>query len=216
MFFEIAKNMKEIRNMMKVAEEEALERPRQLQNLTATYEGLIKRDFPEFDVREFLGTAETILLGYFNSIENGELNTSSTWSPNLKSAVKCFLEDVHSKGEKHYYDDILIHKSCISQYSSKAGSKTIKVEIACEYTYGICKGSTWVIHKQRNQYKYQLEAVYIQDVSQLGNGSMKGHYCPSCGAPITQVGSGKKCSYCGTGIQEINTRLWVFEGIKKC
>ena len=46
--------------------------PRTLQNLTNTYSQLIARDFPEFDVRQFLSRAENLLVHILNSIESGE------------------------------------------------------------------------------------------------------------------------------------------------
>ena len=39
-------------------------------------------------------------------------------------------------------------------------------------------------------------------------------FCPNCGAPIKMLGT-KVCPYCGTGITELNIRVWRINGTKE-
>ena len=191
--------------------------PRQLQNLTQTYTGLIKRDFPEFDPGPFLTRAENTMVCILNSIEEGRITDGRFLSDNLRAKVNGLITDIQSKREKWHFDGIHVHKSCISGYRSLAGSKVISVQMALQYAHHISRDDKLVSGShQINQYKYQIDAVYIQDVRRLGDASMKGHHCPSCGAPVTQTGTGKACIYCGTGLTEINVRIWTFDNYKRC
>lgn len=206
-----------ISSVANMVAQEANNTPRQLQNLTSTYTSIIKRDFPEFDAQEFLSRAENVLLLVLNSIESTTLSPSKELSENLRRKVSAIIEDIKSKGERWFYDNIHIHKSCISKYSSNAGSKIIRVEISIEYAHGIEKDGKLISgSRTATQHKYAIEAVYIQDVTKLGDGSMKGHNCPNCGAPVKQVGDDKFCVYCGTGLKEVNVRIWTFDNYSKC
>jgi endogenous inhibitor of DNA gyrase (YacG/DUF329 family) len=198
--------------------EEASLRPRQLQNLTNTYAELIRRDFPEFDPQEFLSTAEGILLFILSALENQNHDTHPQVTPQLLMQVRETLKDIQSKNERWYFDDITIHKSAIAKYQKKNGSLEIHVECAISYRYRVEKDEPIGIESQEtplHQYKYNLTAVYVQNVDQLGQGSMKGHNCPNCGAPVTSLGENKKCTYCGTGLTEINSRIWLFDHYKR-
>lgn len=191
--------------------------PRQLQNLTNTYTEIIRRDFPEFDAKEFLTSAENTLVSVLNSLESGNIDNKSKLSPNLMRKLEETITDIKSKGEKWFFNDIYVHKSCIAKYNSLAGSKMIRVEIALQYGHGIYKNGKMISGSNTiQQYKYSIDAVYVQDVTKLGTGSMHGHNCPNCGAPVKQLGEGKFCSYCGTGLKEVNVRIWTFDNYSRC
>jgi len=212
----------ELLSLAKVTEaqisEEAALRPRQLQNLTNTYSELIRRDFPEFDPQAFLSSAEGVLRFVLNALERQSLETYPQLSPQLIQQIKDAIEDLKSKGETWYFDDVTIHKSAISAYKKRSGSLEIHVECAISYRYRVESSDVESSDQQLApiaQYKYQLIAVYVQNVDLMGQGSMIGHNCPNCGAPITSLGDNKKCSYCGTGLTEVNSRIWLFDHYKR-
>ena len=191
--------------------------PRTLQNLTNTYSQLIARDFPEFDVRQFLTRAENLLVQILNSIESGEgigISEHKDISSNLISKVDNLIEDIKSKGENWHYDDIYVHGSAIADYGYSMGKRTIKVEIALQYRFS--NSDAGVRSSNLDQYKYSLDAIYIQDVDKLGDNSFKGHNCPNCGAPVKSIGEGNYCQYCGSGLMEVNVRIWTFDNFTRC
>jgi len=193
--------------------------PRSLSNLTNTYSQIIERDFPELDVRQLLTSAENMLVKILNCIESCEVlsqDSEKCLSKNLVDKINNQIEDIKSKGEKWFFDDIYVHKSAISDYNYRSGKRTIRIEIALQYCYSVSSGGVNQNKSKLDQYKYVVEAVYIQDVDKLGDNSMKGHSCPNCGAPVKEVGDGKFCRYCGTGLMEVNVRIWTFDNYNRC
>lgn len=206
-----------LRTITKMAAQENAQTPRQLQNLTSTYAGLIKRDFPEFDAQEFLSMAENTLVLALHALESKHIPPDANFSPNLRTKIQGLIADINSKRETWFFDDIYIHKSCIAKYSSGAGTKIIRCEIALQYAHGVISGGTLVSgSRDIAQYKYTVDAVYVQDISKLSDGSMQGHKCPNCGAPVQELGTNKFCRYCGTGLREINVRIWAFDNYFRC
>lgn len=188
---------------------------RQIQNLTNTYEGIIRRDFPEFDAKEFLQTAESVLLNILNTLEEGCLHSEEYLTKGLKDTLLEQIRDLESRREKIRYDEILIHKSAIARYTKTTGSCVIMVEIALEYAYSRSQVQSTVETRKKAQYKYIVEAVYVQDIAKMSDQSMIGHNCPNCGAPVVELGENKFCRYCGSGLTEINMRIWRFNSYKK-
>ena len=62
---------------------------------------------------------------------------------------------------------------------------------------------------------YDVELLYVQDADAMGvyNEGL-GLTCPNCGAPVRNLGQ-KFCEYCGTGVIEVNTRVWKFNSVKE-
>lgn len=191
--------------------------PRQLQNLTNTYESIIRRDFPEFDVNEFLSMVEGVLKNILNSLEARHLINTDYMADVLIQDIDSTIEDIKSKNETWFFDDIYIQKSAISKYSKQSGSKVIRSEVALSYKYRVLKDGKIISEDSSSgQYKYWIETVYIQDASKFEEGSMIGHNCPNCGAPVVDVGENKFCKYCGSGLTEVNMRIWSFTRYKRC
>lgn len=192
------------------------EHPRQLQDLTKTYEQLIKRQFPEFDSREFLSQVEAGLLHLLNSLEAKYLDVQDNFSPNLSDYLQETIEDLKSKGETWHYDDIYIHNSAIARYEHGQGSWIIIAEIAIEYASWTEKNAQLMAgSKEKGQHKYEVQVLYVQDASKFGESSMFGHNCPNCGAPVVALGKDKYCRYCGTGLTEVNMRIWLIDKYKR-
>lgn len=210
------KNLRALINMMRMAEKqltaEAQNRPRQIQNLTQTYSELIRRDFPEFDAGAFLSQAENTLVEILSAIEMEHLEVKPSYSEHLIQHVDAVILDHRSKNERWYFDDIAIHKSAINRYRHAQGSYEIDVDIALEYRYAIGNRSP---DTPKTQHKYTIKAIYLQNKNVLGDGSLKGHNCPNCGAPVVKNGERTYCEYCQTGVTEINDRIWLFDSYQR-
>ncbi len=61
----------------------------------------------------------------------------------------------------------------------------------------------------KQQEKYNIDLVYIQDASQLSSGynTSYGTICPNCGAPITKLGD-KHCDYCSMAVHRKLVRMF--------
>ena len=69
----------------------------------------------------------------------------------------------------------------------------------------------------REQAKYNVEVMYIQDREMVENMDDMGlaMTCPHCGAPLPKLGA-KKCEYCDSPVVEFNIRTWNFCSVKEC
>ena len=62
---------------------------------------------------------------------------------------------------------------------------------------------------------YEVSLVYLQDADKMGvYGEGLGLSCPHCGAPVRNLGQ-KFCEYCGSGVIEVNTRVWKFNSVRE-
>ncbi len=62
---------------------------------------------------------------------------------------------------------------------------------------------------------FEVDLLYVQDADVMGvYEEGLGLSCPNCGAPIRNLGQ-KFCEYCGTGVIEVNTRVWKFNAVRE-
>ena len=68
----------------------------------------------------------------------------------------------------------------------------------------------------KHQTIYDIALVYIQDAHKMGVGVDDGIglNCPNCGAPIKNLGQ-KFCEHCGSGVIEVNSRVWHFDAVRE-
>lgn len=109
-----------------------------------------------------------------------------------------------------------IHKTVISDYKKDQGQVWMTLKSALEgYIYLVAEDK--VIEGERDylsQEVYTLHYLYIQDADLSNHKEALALNCPNCGAPVKNLGS-KFCDYCGSGIQEINLRVWRLVDYKK-
>ncbi len=119
----------------------------------------------------------------------------------VRQDVRKCIRDMHDEPE-----EITIHETEISDYRRSEGTCYIRCQTSAGYR---TDAGTWM------EKKYETDIVYIQDVSQLPpTQTGVGLNCPNCGAPIKMLGA-KTCPYCGTGITELNIRVWKVNGTKE-
>ena len=68
--------------------------------------------------------------------------------------------------------------------------------------------------ERKEQARYNMELVYVQDADQAGTESVMGACCPNCGAPIRNLGR-PVCEYCGTAVTLINEKVWKLQSFKE-
>lgn len=187
-------------------------RPRSLSNMTQIYEPMIARDFPDFNLKEFIMLAENMLLSVFNAIEAKDEELIMNASDSLRDRVINQIRELQSKGETEFYDDVKIHGTALNRYENADGRCVVTLQSSVEYRHYAHAGGRLVrgdsVHRQ--QVRYNTEIIYIQDAKLVSNAihdNAIGVSCPSCGAPVKALGQ-KVCDYCGRGIVEINLKSW--------
>ena len=174
--------------------------PKSLSSMDRIYMEQILKDFPNININELKRKCEKNILEFFSSIEKKD-----------SSNIDCgkVREDcnkvISSYGKcKVNYNNFKIHNTVVSKYSNNNGIATIYFSSSFEYIL-IIDGK-----EKKVQDRARVEFIYIVD-SNLVESSKKllGLNCPNCGSPITNLGY-KKCSYCGTSIVEIVSKVWTY------
>lgn len=115
------------------------------------------------------------------------------WPEFRAEAEKYLKEQLQKKG----YADILIHRTVLNDYKKERGNCYAVLYSAVQYK----------TEEKKIESRWSVTMGYVQDPDKAGYDNGVGLICPSCGAPVTNLGE-KKCRYCGTPIEEINIRIW--------
>lgn len=196
------------------------ETPRSVQSMTNIYGPEILRDFPDFDIDLYRDKAKNVLRGYLNAIATGSVATlPEEVTPTLKNSITEILENLNANGQKQYYLEPVIHACEIGRYIKSGGTVTIRFNTSVgmiAYLEDIDTGKILNGSKtEKLQTLYEVDLVYLQDADVMGvYGEGLGLNCPNCGAPIRNLGQ-KFCEYCGTGVVEVNTRVWKFNAVRE-
>ncbi len=189
--------------------------PKSVSSMTRTYLPRILSDFPAFNWNEYRQKAANVLKSALLTVNSGKLSElTADAGDELRSQIRLTLEDDEKRGVRHYYQDVAIHRTEIIGYKKEAGTcvVTLQSSVGClayelDTEGNLVSGS----NTAKRQTRYNLELLYVQDeqtVREMGGTSI-GMTCRSCGAPIGSLGQ-KVCPYCGTGLTEINVRVWSF------
>lgn len=153
--------------------------PKSVSGMTRIFEPQIQRDFPDFHLEQFKKQAEDALLAALQG------------------------------NETERYEQVHIYQTEIANYIKSQGRCVITFQSAVSYFYykEIDGKITAGNKERREQTKYNIEMAYIQDEKQAGADNAFGTTCPSCGAPVTNLGA-MYCEYCGLAVTPVNHKVW--------
>ena len=185
------------------------EMPKSVSAMTRIMEPQIMRDFPEFSWEEFKQKAENMLVSALLAISANNPERIIEGSADIKKQVENIIADNRANNIGETYSDIEIHQTEIADYRKKNGQCVIVIQCAVGYLYyKMQDGEVLAGDRQRKtQTKYNIELVYVQDVSEAKLDNAVGTTCPQCGAPVKVLGA-KYCEYCGSGVIPLNIRVW--------
>ena len=194
---------------MKMAADVQAETPKSVSAMTRIMEPQIMRDFPQFSWNQFKHKAENMLTSALLAISANNPDRLVEASDDVKLQVENIIADNRANNIGETYSDIEIHQTEISNYQKRDGKCVITIQSAVGYMhYKMQDGKVIAGDRQRKtQTKYNVELVYVQDVDESNAGNAVGTTCPQCGAPVKSLGA-KYCEYCGSGIVELNIRVW--------
>ena len=189
----------DIKSAIEAAEIEDQEVPKSLSSMDSIYLEQIKRDFPDVNINELKRISEKVILDVFNAIEKKD--SSLIKNEKIKSFVDSMINDLGN--DIVSYDNFKIHKTVVSKYENSNGIATIYFSSSFEYYY--TKGESI---KKKVQDRCRVEFIYVYDVDKVSHSEkVLGLNCPNCGSPIKNLGI-KNCSYCGTGVLDIVSKVW--------
>lgn len=197
-------------------QEEKLERtPKSVSAMTGIELPRIQRDFPEFSWPQWRQQAENQLLQYLTALEQRDVACLSGASPVLREHLRLTLADQAQQGIREQFRDIRIHRTEISRYEKAPGLCRILIQSSVEYRHSRTSlRADDLLQDKREQHRYAMELVYIQDPDKTQHDSAVAANCPNCGAPLSDLGA-KHCPYCGAAVEPVNLRAWALQRIEK-
>ncbi len=185
-------------------------KPRSLNSMEAVYLPRIKEDFPGLSIEELKNRAETVLLSSFRALEARDVSLLSPEAGRqIHKKLEREIDKLKQESTTRVFDRIRIHKSVVSDYKKDRGQVFITLQCGLEgYIYSKkADGTIEGDKKYLTQQVYRIFYLYVQDLDLVKNKEAVGLNCPNCGAPVKNLGN-KYCDYCGSGIEEVNLRVW--------
>jgi len=191
-----------LRDVIREARLEDQEEEKSLSSMDSIYLEQIKKDFPDININELKRKSEKIILDVFNAVEE---NDTSKLKGKIKSYADDMINDYKNKSVK--FNDFKIHKTVISSYKKDRGVATIYFSSSFQYYLETNSKSV------KTQDRAKVEFIYIIDEDEVREDvNVLGIHCPNCGSPIKNLGE-KKCSYCGSAVKEIISRVFICNDI---
>lgn len=203
-------------NILKAVHEENIATPKSISAMTSLYLPQIVKEFPDFNYDEIKKRSENILLSYLRSIDQNKAEKLEGATPDLQNRLESYIAMQKDFGYEENFDMIKIHRTEIAKYLTTSGRRIITFQTALQ-CYHYTLGNGMVIDGSKEelyQTKFNVELIYIQDIDQVSEAEYKalGINCPNCGAPVKKLGY-KNCEYCGSSIENINTKIWAFSSV---
>lgn len=199
------------------------ERPKSLNGMNDIYLPRIERDFPDFNLDQFIQKANSDLIKTLNAIESQDVDSlKGIVSVSFFEKAKNIVDDLKSQNIVQKYDDIRIHKTVLSRYRKEPGHCLITLQSSVEFfdyrmrDEKVIDGS----NSLKSQVRYEVDMINIQDLNKIQLHSSTytegafGMHCPNCGAPVSMLGV-KHCEYCGSPLMEIQIHSWHFSDFRR-
>ncbi|MBQ2803491.1 MAG: zinc ribbon domain-containing protein [Lachnospiraceae bacterium] len=208
----------DLRKVAKELEVEEATTPKSVSSATSIYLPQIMKDFPEFHYDEMKTRAENVLTSYLRSIDGKSAKLLTEGTNELKDHLWMRIQMLDRQDVKECFRNIKVHRTEIQTYRKEKGRCSIVFQTAVEYIHFFEKDGKVVKGRNdlREQSKYNVEVVYIQDQDFVENYGEDGAglNCPNCGAPLSSLGA-KVCAYCDTPVIEFNIRTWGFSKVEE-
>ncbi len=189
--------------------DELAETPKSVSGMTRIYEPQLKKDFPEFNWKEFRDKTEQQLMLAFAVISEGEEHLIQGASETLHNQLLTRIRENKRQQICERYEKVQIHNTEITRYEKRNGTCVLTLQSAVGHIHYKEKSGKLVEgNKERmTQTKYNTLLMYIQDAKMANLDKAVGVTCPNCGAPIVNLGE-KSCEYCGTVVTPVNIQVW--------
>lgn len=194
-------NLKTIFEEARIQDEEL---PKSLSSMDSIYLDQIRRDFPDVNINELKRLCEAEIINAYRAVENKSSNKIK--NNKIKSFVESIIDDLGNVSIS--YDNLMIHKTVIAKYEKKGGVATIYFATAFQYIEKKSDGTS-----RKVQDRVRCEYIYVIDASKVeSTKKVLGINCPNCGSPITSLGE-KNCSYCGSGVVDVVSKVWLINDL---
>lgn len=200
----LGKNLNQVGEAIKEGLNDDSKPPRTISVMTSIHKPKFERDFPDMSYAQIETMAKNALTGYLNAVESQDASKLYEPSLNLTQQLHDRLTDNASRGVEHF-DNVKIHRIALANYINSNGVVDAVFEISFE-CYHFFEES-----EKLNAPNQLACSVTLNHGRALADGAViEGHNCPNCGAAVTS----SVCEYCGTGITQIDIKVWLADIVK--
>ncbi|MDE7234757.1 MAG: zinc ribbon domain-containing protein [Ruminiclostridium sp.] len=178
--------------------------PKPVANMTAVYKPKLLRDFPEMSYEQVETMAKNTLLGFLTAVAAEDTGKLFQPSRNLIQQAQSRIDRNALHGVREQFGSPKIHKISMTNYHSENGTVDAEFQLSFEALHGGTQPEQMSCTVLLNCGRAEAEET---------GGAYYSHTCPSCGAPVMAVGANKVCRYCGSGITERGTRVWLADSV---
>ena len=183
--------------------------PKSVSGMTRVFAPQIQRDFPDFQIEQFRDKVENLLASVLQAVTQENPVLPGDVSREIYRQVENRIAGNRAAGVRESFLDIKIHRTEITDYRKQKGTCVITFQSAVEYYHFKEKNGAVIEGEKERKYqtRYNTELMYIQDEKLANIDGAVGTTCPSCGAPITNIGH-MRCEYCGMAVRPVNLMVW--------
>lgn len=198
--------------------------PASLNGMDRIYIPKIQKDFPGFQLAPIIPQVETFIKTFLDSVEDKDTSALEKLAiaPSLIDRAEEIIKDVNSQGLDVYYDNIVIHKTVISEYVREHGMVIIRFQSAVGYLHYAENKKGKLVSGSK---EVAEETVYVTSYARILDSELArqsgvidviGLNCPNCGAPL-RSSDVTFCEFCGTGVSNMTEDVfgWTFTDIKE-
>mgnify|MGYP007089596289 CR=1 FL=1 len=137
---------------VKEDQEQMRETPRSLHGMTSVYMPMIKKDFPELDVEQYMNKTRSLLRNYFSAVESKRLGViAEEVTPNFTNYVQGIIDQLSSVANTQHYEDVNIYDVQIARYIKNGATVTVgESKVSASGTY---LSLTWNFGQDKASYE---------------------------------------------------------------
>ena len=170
---------------------------------------------PDFSPEAFGMRVADIYFGLQKHWSDGRWDRVRPWvTDSLYQSLRFWIEQHTAHGLRNRLEDVELHKVTIVGVRTDAWYESIVVRIHGSMKDSMVDAQGAIVGGNAKQSRWFSE--YWTFIRAVGSGGAihDAHQCPSCAAPLDQIGHTGVCGYCGSKISS-GTFDWVLSGIEQ-
>lgn len=194
------------------------EAPRSLSGLDQIYLPQIERSFRQLNIEEFRSHAEVLLLSVLEALKHQDVNLLYDAGPTYREQIGQAIRDMKDSSQSLSVEKAKVHKTVISAFKNAPSATEITFQSAVEARIALQDRDGKVLkgaldHVSQLRFEQTLIQIINPDAYQETEKILLTANCPNCGAVLSPQSD--SCAYCGSHIDFIPIRVWVFSRLKR-
>ncbi len=189
--------------------------PVSLSAMDRIYGPRIEADFPGLNLDELKRRAESLAVSTLAAISEDQVTGLCESSDLYAGQLRQYLEALHSQGQQEIFRGITVHRIVLADYRKQQSTCRLGFQLAigAQYQKTDKQGQVIAGHSGLSQFRFSIEALYVQDALQVPELMALAYNCPNCGAPVPSLGE-PRCAYCGSALEPLSRKVWSFCSFK--